>query len=618
MKRCHFNISILRLFNLIAVIFILICLHSSASSEALLTTPGDGNLAIIFPDPDAGLPNPVQINLSGLPANAVPNAASFFGCHRALVTDRDNPRIFVVDTSSATVISTINTTSFYYGKGTIAVSPDGLFALALGNSNNLAVIAAPSGPSSNITSVQLPGMLAAYQAHAIVFDADKTAYVYHRTGISILHQPYTSIDFTIPVDNTSCGSIVINPTGDKILVTNQEDQTLRIFTAPFAADSTPETLVLSTSGFVLLSGIEITPDGNTALVASDWDSPKLFAVSSPFGTASSHEEIPLPNLGGSLGFEDIGISADGQLAIITGGSYEGLKAAFVKAPFTAADATAYAVNIAGPGRGEGVARFLPPQFAMVLSPFTIPDGSYGKNYSQPISVSGGIAPYAFEITSGQLPNGITLNTATGLISGRPSETGSFSFTITVTDATGCNDHRKYTLSITSCTGSFFDDFEDGIFSWYAFKPTWSESNGNLIGVSNTRKALAIAPPRCICLKCNVKAVVSTAGGTGSKIWLFTHYKDKDNTLELVIKSDAQKIILSEKSGGTRAQKVKATYTFDPNVLYTLDVSFDGINIAVSVNGTAVITTPPVGQLEFGTIGFQSKLTTIEITDVSVQ
>ena len=57
----------------------------------------------------------------------------------------------------------------------------------------------------------------------------------------------------------------------------------------------------------------------------------------------------------------------------------------------------------------------------------------GKAYSAALRVSGGIGPYQFAVSSGQLAPGLTLNPSTGLISGVPSAQGSYSFTVRVTN-----------------------------------------------------------------------------------------------------------------------------------------------------------------------------------------
>ena len=47
-------------------------------------------------------------------------------------------------------------------------------------------------------------------------------------------------------------------------------------------------------------------------------------------------------------------------------------------------------------------------------------GSVNQPYSQGITVSGGLSPYTFILTSGALPSGLSLATSTGVISGTPT------------------------------------------------------------------------------------------------------------------------------------------------------------------------------------------------------
>lgn len=84
---------------------------------------------------------------------------------------------------------------------------------------------------------------------------------------------------------------------------------------------------------------------------------------------------------------------------------------------------------------------------ITVSPATLPNALPGIPYNQTISASGGAAPYTFSVSSGTLPTGLSLNPTTGVISGTPTATGPFSFTITAMDANGCTGLMSYSVSI---------------------------------------------------------------------------------------------------------------------------------------------------------------------------
>ncbi|WP_395742930.1 beta strand repeat-containing protein [Prosthecobacter sp.] len=89
--------------------------------------------------------------------------------------------------------------------------------------------------------------------------------------------------------------------------------------------------------------------------------------------------------------------------------------------------------------------------AITLSPSSLPAPMVYSAYSQSLSATGGMQPYGFALTSGSLPAGLSLNTDTGLISGRPTSTAAATFTIAATDANGCSSSRSYTLTPASPT-----------------------------------------------------------------------------------------------------------------------------------------------------------------------
>ncbi len=333
----------------------------SNPQPAILAANSASNQIVVYPDASQP-PPPTQKLVSGLPSDATPQGVAYYGKDNALISDRNHPRVFVVKVSTATVLATIDTsTAGYDGTGTIAVAPDLNTALASGRDNNVYVIRGPFNASSTVTKVALPGSIGTYQTQAIVFNNAGRAFVYNSVGISVLDAPYTSVAFTIPVNNLGSGAIGITPDGNTLLTTDFDGNTLRIFSAPFSASSTSAALTFGN----VLDGVMVTPDGTKALVV-DAGSHNAYAVSAPFTSSSKVETLPLP--AGTRTFEDVGISADSQIAILAGNSTSEAPV-FVRAPFTAAGATSYyvPVNATNPARGLGSVRFQPPGLAPGLS-----------------------------------------------------------------------------------------------------------------------------------------------------------------------------------------------------------------------------------------------------------
>lgn len=341
------------------LIFGLLLFPAGALGQAVIGTAEGSNQIIVFPSPNSGLPSPVQIPVFGLPPGFhQPFAVSFFGADDCLVSDFGASRIFVVRVSSQQVVSTISTSPFYNGTGTLAVAPGRNFALASGGENQVAVIQAPFGSTSQITAIPLPGAIPNLTTQAIVFDRAGRAFVYQQTGLSVLDPPYAAVSFTMPISTLNPGSVAITPDGRQLLAT-ASDGTLLVFTAPFSAGSIPVTLNLPPQ----LGGIAVTPDGSRALVSLS-NSSRLFTLSAPFNESSVVEEIPLDPVFNAS--SDVAISGDGNVAVLTGSA--GRTAPdipFVRAPFTPTGATVFDVKIPG-GRGSGAIRFA--EGAVIVAP----------------------------------------------------------------------------------------------------------------------------------------------------------------------------------------------------------------------------------------------------------
>jgi len=96
------------------------------------------------------------------------------------------------------------------------------------------------------------------------------------------------------------------------------------------------------------------------------------------------------------------------------------------------------INLSGTGSG------------LSITPATVPGGKAGTAYSQQLTASGGTASYTFTLNAGSLPTNITLSPG-GLISGTTSATGSYPFTVKVTDSLNAVGYQSYTLLISGAT-----------------------------------------------------------------------------------------------------------------------------------------------------------------------
>ena len=86
--------------------------------------------------------------------------------------------------------------------------------------------------------------------------------------------------------------------------------------------------------------------------------------------------------------------------------------------------------------------------AIAIAPSALPNALNGDAYSQALTASGGTAPYTYAVTSGALPTGLSLDSATGIISGTPSTSGFSTFTVTATDSLAATGAQAFNLYVS--------------------------------------------------------------------------------------------------------------------------------------------------------------------------
>ncbi len=71
---------------------------------------------------------------------------------------------------------------------------------------------------------------------------------------------------------------------------------------------------------------------------------------------------------------------------------------------------------------------------LTMSNAPLPGATLGSAYTATVTASGGLQPYPWSVEAGSLPTGLNLGAASGTISGTPTATGTFVFTVKVSDA----------------------------------------------------------------------------------------------------------------------------------------------------------------------------------------
>ncbi|WP_343307841.1 MBG domain-containing protein [Chitinophaga niabensis] len=258
---------------------------------------------------------------------------------------------------------------------------------------------------------------------------------------------------------------------------------------------------------------------------------------------------------------------------------------------------------------------------LTVNPSTLTGGVAGSAYNRSLSQTGALGAPGYTITAGALPPGLILS-ASGTISGTPTATGTFNFTVTTSDASGCSGSRAYSITVvcpanpisftapsvicsnsapivlttgspaggtysgTGVSGGLFDPAVGTQVIWYDYTDPYGCAHQRTATFTVTDPGAAQATPssQSICSGASITTIALTNPASGAATFNWT----RDNTTEVTGMAASGTGDISGVLVNTTASPVIVTFT----ITSTVDgCTTPPITVTVEVKNKASVTSP---------------------------
>ncbi|MCR1568053.1 autotransporter domain-containing protein [Mixta sp.] len=404
----------------------------------------------------SALPTAFALSSGCSAVNALSGSTSLsYGANKYPASDfaaGDALTLSFTDSGSAAGGSVMNADSVSLARYNLSNAQTYNAANASSNSPHTVTISVPAG-SLEVNGLAVRASTSLGQISNLVFSCTSASTLSSDAtllGLSLsagtLAPPYSSgtSSYSASVAN-SVSTITVTP------VVSESHATVTVNGAAVTSGSASSGISLAPGSTTSISAIVTAQDGSTrtyTISVTRAEAPPVASDSADSVAANStNNTIPLALSGGTATAVTLVTSPTHGSATISGTTVTYTPAA----GYSGGDSfTWHASNGGGTSSDATVSLSVSaPVLSVIPAPGALPAAIAGSAWSQPLSASGGTAPYTWTSTS--LPPGVLLNASAGTLSGAPSATGNYRFQVTATDAHGATGSASYTLNVSAAS-----------------------------------------------------------------------------------------------------------------------------------------------------------------------